>query len=147
MENEPVIEEEQKEEERSEEERKGEEQTEEEEGVTIQPVTFANLLESDARPGTRSIDVLMDLMLPISVELGRTHMSIKDILKLGQGSVVELAKLAGEPVDLLINNRKFAEGEVVVIDENFGVRITSLVGRKERLEDLGAEGKDKEAPE
>ena len=111
---------------------------EEEEVTTIQPAAFTHFSESDAHSGARSMDVLMDLTLPISVELGRTHMSIKDILKLGQGSVVELDKLAGEPVALLVNDRKFAEGEVVVVDENFGVRITALMGKKERLEGLGA---------
>ena len=119
-----------------------EEKEHEKEGVPVQPVAFAHFSESDAHPEAKSMDVLMDLTLLISVELGRTHMPIRDILKLGQGSVVELDKLAGEPVALLVNDKKFAEGEVVVIDENFGVRITSLVARKERLEGLGAEEKD-----
>ena len=112
---------------------------EEEEVTAIQPVAFTNFSESDAHPEAKSIDVLMDLTLSISVELGRTQMPIKDVLKLGQGSVVELDKLAGEPVSLLVNDKKFAEGEVVVVDESFGVRITALMGRKEQLKDLGVE--------
>ena len=78
----------------------------------------------------------MDLSLPITVELGRLMMTIQDILELGQGAIVELDKLAGEPVDLLVNDKKFAEGEVVVVDENFGVRITSLVNPRDRLGSL-----------
>ena len=73
------------------------------------------------------IDLLMDLPLKVSIELGRTKMFVKDILDLDRGSIVEFGKLAGEPVDLLINERKMAEGEVVVIDKHFGIRITSIV--------------------
>ncbi|RKY89477.1 flagellar motor switch protein FliN [candidate division KSB1 bacterium] len=82
------------------------------------------------------MELLMDLSFPVSIELGRTKMLIKDILELGHGSVIEFDKLAGEPVDLLINDKKIAEGEVVVIDEHFGIRITSLVKPSERLSKL-----------
>jgi flagellar motor switch protein FliN/FliY len=85
---------------------------------------------------TANIDMLMDVSLPVSIELGRTRMTISDILELGCGSIVELDRLAGEPVDILINNKMLAKGEVVVLDENFGVRITSLVSPSERLERL-----------
>jgi flagellar motor switch protein FliN/FliY len=71
--------------------------------------------------------MVLDIELPISIELGRTSMLIRDIVKLAPGSVVELEKLSGEPVDLFVNGRLFARGEVVVVDENFGVRITGLV--------------------
>ncbi len=81
----------------------------------------------------------MYFYLPFSIELGRTKMSISEILALGPGSVVELNKLAGEPVDLLVNNKVVAKGEVVVIDENFGLRITQLITPEERLKALGAE--------
>ncbi len=84
----------------------------------------------------RNLDLLLDVKLPISIELGRTTMKIKEILTLGPGSVVELKKLAGEPVDLLINNHTVAKGEVVVVDENFGLRITSLLSPEERLKSL-----------
>lgn len=73
------------------------------------------------------LNLLLDIAVDVAIELGRTRMLIKDVLNLGVGSIVELNKLAGEPVDLLVNNKKFAEGEVVVIDENFGIRITNLV--------------------
>jgi len=84
----------------------------------------------------KNLDLLLDVNLPISIELGRTTMRIKDILNLGPGSVVELKKLAGEPVDLLVNNKIVAKGEVVVVDENFGLRITSLLSPEERLRSL-----------
>lgn len=79
------------------------------------------------------IDLLYDVSLPVSIELGRTMMLIKDILELERGSVIELDKLASEPVDVLVNGKKVAEGEVVVIDKHFGIRITSLVTVEERL--------------
>ncbi len=82
------------------------------------------------------IEMLMDLRLPITIELGRTSMFIKDILKLSPGSIVELDKLSGDPVDIYVNEKKFAEGEVVVIDENFGVRITDLIRPEDRLRKL-----------
>jgi flagellar motor switch protein FliN/FliY len=84
----------------------------------------------------KNLDLLLDVNLPISIELGRTTMRIKDILSLGPGSVVELKKLAGEPVDLLVNDKIVAKGEVVVVDENFGLRITSLLSPEERLRSL-----------
>lgn len=83
-----------------------------------------------------NISLLLDVKLPVAIELGRTRMSINEILELGSGSIVELDKLAGEPVDILVNNKPLAKGEVVVLDENFGVRITSLVSPRERLERL-----------
>jgi len=73
------------------------------------------------------MDLLYDLQLSVSIELGRTNMLIRDILKLGRGSVVEFDKLVSEPVDVLINGKKVAEGEVVVIDKHFGIRVTTLV--------------------
>jgi flagellar motor switch protein FliN len=84
----------------------------------------------------QNIDILLDVTLPISIELGRTSMPIEDILNLGPGSVVELNRLAGEPVDLLVNDKLIAKGEVVVVDENFGVRVTSMVSHEERLKSL-----------
>ncbi|MCX6135321.1 MAG: flagellar motor switch protein FliN [Ignavibacteriales bacterium] len=85
----------------------------------------------------RKMDMLMDLTLQVSIELGRTTMLIKDILDLQRGSVVEFEKLASEPVDILINGKKMAEGEVVVIEKHFGIRITSLVETAERVKALG----------
>jgi len=85
--------------------------------------------------GHSNIDLLLDVPLPVSVELGRTTMAIRDILDLGAGSVVEVNRVAGEPVDILVNGRLVARGEVVVIDENFGVRILDMVSPEERLMD------------
>lgn len=85
----------------------------------------------------KRISFLMDLKFPVSIELGRTKMLIKDILDLGHGSVIEFDKLANEPVDLLIDEKKVAEGEVVVIDEHFGIRITTLTHKQEFLKEQG----------
>src|SRR5205085_1914069 len=71
--------------------------------------------------------MLLDLTLPLSIELGRTRMTVQDILRLGRGSVVQLDRLAGEPIDLYVADRRFAEGEVVVLGEHFGVRITRII--------------------
>ena len=81
----------------------------------------------------RNLDMLLDIPLKVTVELGRTKRTVQDILDLSQGSIVELDKLAGEPVDVLVNNKLIAKGEVVVIDENFGVRVTDIVSQEDRL--------------
>ncbi|MBI3762806.1 MAG: flagellar motor switch protein FliN [Chloroflexi bacterium] len=80
-----------------------------------------------ALPGLSSIDLLMDVPLRISVELGRTRMSVRQVLELQNGSVVELDRMAGEPVDVMVNDRLMARGEVVVVDDKFGIRITEIV--------------------
>jgi len=85
----------------------------------------------------RRIDLLLDISLPVSIELGRTRMMIKDILQLQRGSIVEFDKFTGDPVDILINGKKVAEGEVVVVEKQFGVRITNLVEAPERIKGLG----------
>ena len=104
-------------------------------------VQTAQFQKLDATPSAgmpdRKMDMLMDLTLQVSIELGRTTMLIKDILDLQRGSVVEFEKLASEPVDILINGKKMAEGEVVVIEKHFGIRITSLVETSERIKNLG----------
>src|SRR5262249_9335794 len=82
------------------------------------------------------LDLILDVTLPVSVELGRARMQIQDILKLAPGSVIELDRSAGDPVELFINERPIAKGEVVVIDENFGVRLTSIVTATERIKTL-----------
>lgn len=102
----------------------------------VSSVEFQQLQQPAGRSEARNIDLLMDVDLPVSIELGRTKMPISDILALGPGSVVELNKLAGEPVDLLINSKVVAKGEVVVVDENFGLRITQLMTPEERLKAL-----------
>ncbi|MCK4656975.1 MAG: flagellar motor switch protein FliN [candidate division Zixibacteria bacterium] len=107
------------------------------ETAEARPADFQQLGSEGERSGSQNLDLLMDVGLPISIELGRTSMSIQEILNLGPGSVVELNKLAGEPVDLLVNDKIVARGEVVVIDENFGIRVTSLISPEERLKSLG----------
>ena len=93
--------------------------------------------ERPAASGARKMELLMDLSLPVAIELGRTQMFIRDILELQRGSVVEFDKLTSEPVDVLINGKKMAEGEVVVIEKHFGIRITNLVEQAERVQGLG----------
>jgi flagellar motor switch protein FliN/FliY len=83
--------------------------------------------------GSRRLDMLLDLPLEVSVELGRTKLSIQELLSLGPGSVVELDKVAGEPLDILINDRLVARGEAVVVNDKFGVRITDIVSPQERI--------------
>ncbi len=100
---------------------------------------FQQLQQPAGKVEPRNIDLLMDVDLPVAIELGRTKLSVSDILALGPGSVVELNKLAGEPVDLLVNNKIVARGEVVVIDESFGLRITQLMTPEERLRQLANE--------
>lgn len=82
------------------------------------------------------LDFLKDLQLNVYIELGRTQMQIKDILELERGYVIELDKLASEPVDIFVNNKKIAEGEVVVIDKHFGIRITNLIDPNDRLKGI-----------
>ena len=81
----------------------------------------------------RKLDLLLDVPLEVSVELGRTRLSIQNLLALGPGSVVELDKLAGDPLDILVNGRLVARGEAVVVNDKFGVRITDIVSRQERV--------------
>lgn len=102
--------------------------------VNAQPAQFSPLM-GPGIPQTppSGLDLVLDVPLKVTVELGRTRMQIRDVLELGKGSVVELDKLAGEPVDLLVNGKLIARGEVVVIDENFGIRVTDIVSPAERF--------------
>jgi len=84
----------------------------------------------------REIEFLLDIPLEVSVELGRTKMLINDLLQLGQGSVIELDKLAGDPVEILVNQRLVARGEVVVVNEKFGIRLTDILSPMERIRKL-----------
>jgi flagellar motor switch protein FliN len=99
-------------------------------------VALPPLHGSPGRTHGSGMELLLDISLPVTVELGRTRMMIRDILHLAPGSVLELDKLAGEPVDILINEKSIARGEVVVIDESFGVRLTSIVTPSERVVSL-----------
>ncbi|MGI2293052.1 flagellar motor switch phosphatase FliY [Paenibacillus sp. GXUN7292] len=105
--------------------------------VNVQPVQFANFNQNGyAQTDQTNLNLLLDIPLKVTVELGRTQKQIKDILELSQGSIIELDKLAGEPVDILVNNKLIAKGEVVVIDENFGVRVTDIVSQWDRIQKL-----------
>ena len=105
--------------------------------VHVQQAQFANFESPSLNPAeTNNLNMLLDIPLQVTVELGRTKRSVKEILEMSSGSIIELDKLAGEPVDILVNNRHIAKGEVVVIDENFGVRITDILSRVERLNNL-----------
>jgi flagellar motor switch protein FliN/FliY len=84
-----------------------------------------------------SMDILLDIPLEISAELGRTRMIISDLLQLGQGSVIELNKLAGEPLEILVNQKLVARGEVVLVNEKFGIRLTDIISPLERIKQLG----------
>ncbi len=105
--------------------------------VEVQKAAFQPLQEGQSYSAPRNIDLIMDVPLEISVVLGRTKKNIRDILSLGTGSLIELDKLAEEPVEILVNGKKVAYGEVVVVDENFGVRITSIVSSAERVKSIG----------
>lgn len=106
--------------------------------VDVQTVQFEEFAKPTIVSEKRDhkIDMLIDLSLPVSIELGKTQMVIKDILELERGSIIEFDKMASEPVDILINGKKMAEGEVVVIDKHFGIRITSLTEPSDRLRSL-----------
>ena len=84
----------------------------------------------------QNLDYILDIPLKVSVELGRTSVIIKDLLQLGQGSVLELDKLAGEPLEVLVNGKLVARGEVVVVNEKFGIRLTDIISPTERIETL-----------
>ncbi len=101
--------------------------------VGISPVKFPPLDEGIPQGVGGNISLILDVPMTLTVELGRTTQLVQDILGLGEGSIIELDKLAGEPVDLLVNGKLIAKGEVVVIDENFGVRVTDIVSPAERL--------------
>lgn len=100
---------------------------------TAHPANFAPLSPGSNGSPPNNLDLLLGVSLRVTVELGRTEMSIEEVLKMGPGSVIELEKLAGEPVDVLVNDHLIARGEVVVIDDRFGVRITDVIPPAQRL--------------
>ncbi|MBN1524464.1 MAG: flagellar motor switch phosphatase FliY [Spirochaetales bacterium] len=103
---------------------------------SVQSVQFPNLQGGAPAHEQGNIGLLMDVFMEMTVELGRTKKLIKEILGIGEGTIIELDKLAGEPVDILVNHKLIAKGEVVVIDENFGVRVTEIVSPMDRMADL-----------
>lgn len=104
--------------------------------VAVRSAQFAPLHTGLSPEQASGLDLILDVPLRVTVELGRTRMPIRDVLELGKGSVVELNKLVGEPVDMLVNGKLIAKGEVVVIDENFGIRVTDIVSPMERFNSL-----------
>ena len=96
------------------------------------PFEFGDVEEQEGRDSKDNIELLMDVDLNVKIELGRTNMLVEDVLRLSEGSVVELDKLAGDPVDILVNDRLIAKGEVVVLNENFCVRIVEILPQEER---------------
>jgi flagellar motor switch protein FliN/FliY len=89
--------------------------------------SYPELASAGGTPTEVSLSMLLDLSLPVSIELGRTRMMVQEILRLGRGSVIQLERMAGEPIDIYVGERRFAEGEVVVINEHFGIRITRII--------------------
>ena len=89
--------------------------------------------EAEAEVSTRRLDLLLDVPLDVTVELGRNRMTIQDLLALSPGAVLELDKIAGEPLDIVVNDRLIARGEAVVINDKFGIRITDIISKAERI--------------
>ncbi len=108
-----------------------------EEKAQAKPVEFEKLEPGAEKKEPQNLDLILDVVVPVSVELGRVNVPIEQILEWGPGTVIQLDKFAGEPVDILVNNKLIAKGEVVTIDENLGVRITSLIDRLGRIKQLG----------
>lgn len=105
-------------------------------GASVQPVQFPPLQGFVSQEEQGNIGLIMDVYMEMTVELGRTKRMIKEILGMGEGHIIELDKLAGEPVDVLVNHKPIAKGEVVVIEESFGVRITEILSPAERISDI-----------
>ena len=112
----------------------GETAVEEKEGVVDEEESAETAGEESGEPA--SLDLILDIPLAVTVELGRSKMLINDLLQLGQGSVIELTKLVGDPLEVLVNNKLVARGEVVVVNEKFGVRLTDIVTPMERVKSL-----------
>lgn len=101
---------------------------------TPMEANFEEIAAALSTNGEVPLSLVLDLTLPVSIELGRTAMTVQDVLRLGRGSVVQLDRLAGEPIDIFVGDRRFAEGEVVVLGEHFGVRITRILSKKAIVE-------------
>ncbi|MFC1513142.1 flagellar motor switch protein FliN [Thermodesulfobacteriota bacterium] len=106
---------------------------------SAQAASFADLGSSSeaGQGGAQNLDFLLDVPLGVTVELGRTNMIINNMLQLTQGSVVELDKAAGEPVEIFVNNKLLGKGEVIVVNERFGVRITEIISQADRIKNMG----------
>jgi flagellar motor switch protein FliN/FliY len=108
------------------------------EGTTAKEMGARMEKESVSTKEISNLDFILDIPLEVSVELGRAKMLISDLLQLGQGSVIELTKMAGEPVEIFVNQKMIARGEVVVVNEKFGIRMTDIISPAERVKQLGS---------
>lgn len=102
----------------------------------LTPASFPSLDGGGAAPAPKNIDFILDIPMQVTVQVGSTKMVIRELLQLGQGSVIELEKLAGEPMEVLVNNKLVARGEVVVVNEKFGIRLTDVISAAERVQQL-----------
>jgi flagellar motor switch protein FliN/FliY len=102
----------------------------------VSEVSFGEIKKAESAKSVLDLDFILDIPLTLTAELGRNRMLISELLQLGQGSVIELSKLAGEPMDIFVNSRLIARGEVVVVNEKFGIRLTDVVSPTERINRL-----------
>jgi len=109
---------------------------EEADQVGVEPAELDDFADEGAKGHEENLDVILDIPVTISMEIGRTKISIRNLLQLNQGSVVELDRLAGEPMDVLVNGTLIAHGEVVVVNEKFGIRLTDVISAQERIKKL-----------
>jgi len=100
------------------------------------PASFPPVDGGGAVPAPKNLDFILDIPMQVTVQVGSTKMVIRELLQLGQGSVIELEKLAGEPMEVLVNNKLVARGEVVVVNEKFGIRLTDVISAAERVQQL-----------
>src|SRR5574338_3320 len=98
-----------------------------------QATSFPQVDNQGAVPGNKNIEFVLDIPLQVTVQIGSTRMLIRELLQLGQGCLIELNKLAGEPMEVLVNNKLVARGEAVVVNEKFGVRLTDIISTRERV--------------
>ena len=106
------------------------------ESVTATPASFPSVTNTAVAEQPKNIDFILDIPMQVTVQVGSTKMIIRELLQLGQGSVIELEKLAGEPMEVLVNNKLVARGEVVVVNEKFGIRLTDVISAAERVQQL-----------
>jgi flagellar motor switch protein FliN/FliY len=102
----------------------------------VTPASFPPVDGGGAVPTHKNLDFILDIPMQVTVQVGSTKMVIRELLQLGQGSVIELEKLAGEPMEVLVNNKLVARGEVVVVNEKFGIRLTDVISAAERVQQL-----------
>ncbi len=102
----------------------------------VHPVRFGDLSPEPASGSGQNLELLLDVVVELSVEIGRARLTVEELMELRRGSVIELDKLAGEPADVLVNGKPIARGEIVLLDEKFGVKINDIVTRARRMRDL-----------